>query len=197
MAPSILPAAFPALGRAAPCSAASAATAGQAPARRHGTGREGVSSGLQSPLAAPEGSARTGKGGGNTAATATEAVRCPGGHRGATPRRGGGRGRGATRGGRRGGADDAGEARLHAQERRLKPPRKGVASPFLCRRGGDGTGPTLLPPPPPAALAARPAPQRAPALPHLRAAPTAGSRPFPGPRWTARERRHRGGRCRP
>lgn len=31
--------------------------------------------------------------------------------------------------------------RLHAQERRLKPPRKGVASPFLCRRGGDGTGP--------------------------------------------------------
>lgn len=191
LVPSILSAALPALG-------ASAAAPGKAPARKHGTGREEVSSELQPPPAAPEGSTRTGEGGGDTGATVAEAVRCPGGHRGATPRRGGGRGRAQTRGGRRGGAEDAGEAEAPRPGAPLKTTteRCGLAFPLPAGRGRDGT--SLLPPPPPPAEPSPPARLRTALLPcpHLRA-PTPGSRPFPGPRRTARERRLRGGRCRP
>lgn len=177
LAPSILPA----LGRAAPSPAASAATPGkrQLPGSFRWTPTPDGGSSGQHTHRERWCEHRCGRG-------CAVPGRPPGSDTAAAGR--GWAGAGGTGG--RGGAEDAGEARLHAQERRLKPPRKGVASPFLCRRGGDGTGPPLLPPPP-AALAARPAPLRALPCAHLSPA-------FPRlPAFPARERRHRGGRCRP
>lgn len=133
---------------------------GEAPAGRCDTGPEGVFNGLRAPPATREGSPLTKE----RWKHRWEAERGSGErHR----RRGVGAGAAAKP------EAAAGEARraqarrrpwrrLHAQQRRLKPPPKGVASPFLCRRGGDGTGSPLLPPPPPAAAsAARPPPHTA------------------------------------
>lgn len=102
------------------------------------------------------------------------------------------------------GAQARRQRRLHAQERRLKPPPKGVALLFLCRRGGDGTRrdgtgldrTSALAAA--AASAARPPPRsapRRPCPPHTcGAAQIPGARPFSGPRRAARERRqHRSG----
>lgn len=106
--------------------------------------REEVPGGLQPPRATPEGSTRTGKGGGNTGATVTEAVRCPGGHRGATSRPAGAAGRrpgprrNPGRPPRRRGERRRGAAPRPGAPLKTTTERCGLAFPLPAGRGRDG-----------------------------------------------------------